>query len=277
VNRSPLNSVALIAALLAGCSGNSQSTITAPTAVTAPAVPPPAVPLAAMKGTVADAAFRPLVNARIEVLDGPHAGMTTTSDARGEFAFLGEFDDAIRFRAIKDGYTPSIQRSQALCLACQPNRWVHFVLDLPAPGVDMGGEYTVTLNSKCASFPNEVRTRTYTANIPSAPYLGQISVPLRGAAFFEGSDTLPMGVVSNYVAFWIEVVIEQIAPDTYLTVNALAATTIATTATSSFMFPLDGLISYCVTRPGRPYEDCYKNQAVTSIQCSSGEMVLTRR
>jgi hypothetical protein len=277
MQRSSLTRVALLAALLTGCGGTSQSAITAPGAVPATvAVPTPAGPTA-MRGTVADAAFRPIVNARIEVLDGPQAGMTTTSDGRGEFSFVGNFDDDMRFRATRDGYTPAIQRLQALCLSCAPNRWVHFTLDLLTAGIDMGGEYTVTFNSKCAAFPSEVRTRTFTTTIQSAPYQGQIAVPLRGGTFLEGWDTLPMGVVSDYVAFWIEVIVEKIAPDTYVTVNALAAATVGTAARSTFTFPLDGTISYCVTKPNRPYEDCYRNDVVISIQCPSAEMVLTRR
>ena len=42
-----------------------------------------------MKDTVSDAAFRHLAGATIEILNGPSAGLTTTSDATGQWGFAG--------------------------------------------------------------------------------------------------------------------------------------------------------------------------------------------
>ncbi len=49
-----------------------------------------------IQGTVSDTAFRPLAGARVEVLDGPQAGLSTTANAQGEFSLTGTFDDGTR-------------------------------------------------------------------------------------------------------------------------------------------------------------------------------------
>jgi hypothetical protein len=273
-----LRFVALLALTVTGC-GGSKPAITAPSSMTVTAgTPTPTGGMVAMKGTVADRAFRSRAGASVEVLDGLQAGLTTTTDARGEFSFSGTFDDGTRFRATKDGYAPSIQPLQSVCTACNPNRWVHFSLELLIPSVNMEGEYTVTFNTLCASLPNEVRTRTYEATIVSVPSQSGVNIPLRGGTFVKGWDSLPMGVASDYVAFWIEILVEQITPSSYLTFNAVAAANVGTAVQSTFTFPLDGSIDYCVTnRETGTYEDCHKDQSVTHVRCTSGQLILSRR
>jgi hypothetical protein len=231
-----------------------------------------------MKGTVADGAFRSLAGARVEVLDGPQAGMTTITDSRGEFSFPGTFADETRFRAALDGYAPSVRPLQPLCAVCNPGRWVHFYLDSVTPPVNMAGEYMVTFQSACANLPADVQSRSYEATVGPPPYDAQVSIPLRGGTFVKGWDSLPMGVAADYVAFWLEILVEEIAPNTYLTFNALAAANVGTAAKSTYRFPLDGSIEYCVTTPGTgTYADCYQNKAVTRVRCGSGDLILTRR
>jgi hypothetical protein len=241
-----------------------------------PVTPPPAASVVAMKGTVSDGAFRPIPGARIEVLDGSQAGATTITDSRGEFSFSGTIEDGTRFRATSDGYSPSVETLQPPCAACNPHRWVNFVLNSITPSVNMAGDYTVTFTGACASLPTEVRTRTYEATIGSSPNNGYVSVPLRGGTFIDGWDNLPMGVESDYVAFWIEILVEQIAPNTYFTVNALAAAHVGAQVKETYTFPLEGSIDYCRTQDGGSYDDCYHN-AVTHASCTSGQLTLTRR
>lgn len=230
-----------------------------------------------MKGTVEDGGYRPIAGATVEILDGAQAGMTAITDRLGEFSFSGSFDDGTRFRATRDGYKPSIRPLQSVCTSCNPTRWVHFSLELLTPSIDMAGEYTVTFASACSSLPSELRTRTYQATIAAAPSEPQIFVPLRGGTFVNGWDNLPMGIAGDYVAFWLEILVERITPNTYLTFNALAAANVGTAARSTFTFPLDGSVDYCVTdaRTG-VFEDCYRGQA-THVTCSSSELILTRR
>jgi hypothetical protein len=257
---------------LAGC-GGSRSAVTAPSAAPVVTVTP-AASVVAMRGTVSDGAFRAIAGARIEVLDGSQAGATTITDSRGEFSFSGTIEDNTRFRATNDGYSPSVETLQPPCATCNPSRWVNFVLKALTPSVNMAGDYTVTF--ACASLPTEVRTRTYEATIGSSPYNGYVTVPLRSGTFVEGWDSLPMGVESDYVAFWIEILVEQIAPNTYFTVNALAAAHVGTQVKETYTFPLEGSIDYCKTQDAVSYEDCYHNP-VKHVSCASGQLTLTRR
>src|SRR5262245_41890862 len=273
--------IGLVIALfaLAGC-GGSKSAVTAPSAMPGVTTTPPLGSVLAMMGTVSDSAFRPLPDARIEVLDGSQAGTITVSNSRGEFAFWGTIEDNTRFRATRDGYTSSVETLQSPCATCSPSpsRWVHFVLNAVTPSVNMAGDYTVTFTGTCDNLPTDVRTRTYEATIGSPPYDGYVSVPLRGGTFIKGWDSLPMGVESDYVAFWIEILVDQLAPNTYLTVNALAAARVGTEVKEKYTFPLDGSIDYCVTSDTGSYEDCYhRPSTATHARCASGQLTLTRR
>jgi hypothetical protein len=97
-----------------------------------------------------------------------------------------------------------------------------------APPVNMAGDYTVTFmaDSACTALPNEMRTRTYAATIGlvpnSVPANAYVSVPLSGASFYKYFNDLSMGVAGDYVGFWLEVLVEQIAPDTFLSFGGLA-------------------------------------------------------
>src|ERR1043166_1526593 len=93
----------MVVCALAGCgrSGSSPAP-SAPSPISA--VPgTPAVPVE-VTGHVTDTALRALPGARIEVLDGPQTGASTTSDASGTFSLTGAFDAGTRLRAAKDGY-----------------------------------------------------------------------------------------------------------------------------------------------------------------------------
>jgi hypothetical protein len=239
-----------------------------------------------MRGTVSDTAFRTLAGARVEVLDGPQAGLSTTADATGEFSLTGAFDEATRFRATKEGHVTAIRTLQPFCERCHPNWWINFSLEVVAPPVNMAGDYTMTFmaDSACTALPNEVRTRTYAATIPlasnSLPANAYVGVTVTGATFYEGWNVLGFGVAGDYVGFWLETLVEQLAPNTFLSFAGLAAASIGTSAMSTIALPFYGSIDYCVTKSeaGR-FEDCYQGQAATHAQCESKNhrLILTRR
>jgi hypothetical protein len=270
----------MVSLYVASC-GGSRSSPLAPSAVT----PQPlagVVPF--MRGTVSDTAFRPLAGALVEVLDGPQAGLSTHADLKGDFSFAGTFDETTRFRATKEGYATATRALQPFCAPCNPNYWINFSLEVLAPPVNMAGDYAVTFvaDSSCTMLPNQVRTRTYAGTIPSAsgPANAYIGVPLRGATFYTYLNDLSMGVAGNYVGFWLEVIVEQLAPDTFLTFGGLAAASITTSAVPAIVFPFDGTIDYCVTKSTTgQYDDCYHNQTSTHLLCTSGQhqLILTRR
>jgi hypothetical protein len=259
--------------------------VTAPSPIAPSALTAPPGGSLFMRGTVSDTAFRSLAGARVEVVDGPQAGLSTTSDARGEFSLTGLFDDATRFRATKEGYVTATRTLQPFCAACNPNWWINFSLEVPAAPVNVAGDYTLTFvaDSGCGTLPDEVRTRTYTATIAPASNTGpaNASFPLKVSGALEGAGTggLGMGVAGDYVAIWLEFLVEQIAPNTFLSFGGLAAASIGTTTGSTIALPFDGTIDYCVTKSdvGR-YEECYKGLA-THKQCASSnhQLILTRR
>ena len=87
-----------------------------------------------------------------------------------------------------------------------------------------------------------------------------------------------MGVAGDYVAFWIETVAEQIAPNAYLSVNASAAAQVPSETSVTLAFPLAGDINYCVTKSAEgSYEECSRSDTSTHVSCSSGQVILMRR
>jgi hypothetical protein len=112
-----------------GC-GSDQPLTPSPSPQPAPQPQPAPVVLS---GYVGDTAFRSLAGARIEVLDGPQAGMSATSDSNGQFSLTGLFDSATAFRATLAGYVGAT-RSWTQCQLCT-RTWLSFTLSLPVPPV----------------------------------------------------------------------------------------------------------------------------------------------
>ena len=236
-----------------------------------------------IRGTVSDTAFRSVAGARVEVVDGPHAGLSTISDVAGGFALTGNFDEETRFRATKDGYLIATQTLQPFCAPCNPHRWIHFSLEVPAAPVNVAGDYALTFvaDPLCQMLPTDVRTRTYTTTIPPATNGNPANAyyPFAVSGALEGWTVLDMGVAGDYVGIWLETLVEQIAPNTYLSFGGLAAAFIGTSPGPSIVLPFDGSIDYCVTKSdGGRYEDCYRGPA-THARCGSThhQLILTRR
>ena len=253
----------MLAQGLAACRGST----TALSPVTPSPVTPPLGGLLSMKGTVSDTAFRHLAGARVEVVDGPQAGLSTTVDANGEFALTGAFDDATQFRATKGGYVTAVRTLQPFCAACNPNRWINFSLEVLAPPVNMAGDYTVTFiaDSACATLPNEARTRTYTSTIPSMPIPPNAYINFPAIGALKGSDILSMGVAGDYISFWLETLMEQLAPNTFIAFGGVAGASIGASPGSTIVLPFDGSIDY-------------QGLAVhANCQSKNHRMILTRR
>ncbi len=251
---------------------------TAPTAANVANVANPAPPAGAtlMKGTVSDTGYRPLAGATVEVLDGPQAGLSTIADARGDFSMTGVFDEATRFRATAEGHITSIRTRQA-------NGWLHFALEVPTPRINIGGDYTLSFvaNATCTMLPDDMRSRTFTATIPVTSPALTVDAFFRvgGATFFEDWNGISIGVAGNYVALWLETLVEQIAPNIFLAFGGQAAAVVDTSNTSTIVLPFHGSIEHCVTTAehGR-YLDCHRGALATARRCeSSHQLTLTRR
>ena len=63
--------------------------------------PPPAVEFS-LFGSAVDTAFRPLADVRVEVIEGPRAGVSAAKDSSGRYELPGVSSDAIVVHASKD-------------------------------------------------------------------------------------------------------------------------------------------------------------------------------
>ncbi len=273
-----------LAPVFVGCDQDRPSP-TAPTAAhvenTANPAPPPAGGMF-MKGVVSDTAFRSLARATVEVLDGPHAGLFTTTDAGGHYSITGVFDEATRFRATAEGHVTSIRTLQPFCAHCNPSGWIYFALEVPSSPVSIGGDYTLSFvaSPTCSMLPDDLRSRTFTARIPvtSTGLPANAFFLVGGATVLEGWDAISIGVAGNYVALWLETLVEQIAPNTFLSFGGQAAAVVDISNTSTVVLPFHGSIEHCVAtaEQGR-YEDCYQGRATLRRCESTHQLTLTRR
>src|SRR5687768_17217112 len=89
----------------AGCRGSGAASMpSAPSIVSQTPVQSPRPASAGVKGLVIDSADRRLPGARVEVVDGPRAGLSAVADSLGEFYFAQPFDDTTVFRATHEGH-----------------------------------------------------------------------------------------------------------------------------------------------------------------------------
>ncbi len=284
--------------LVSGCSDepNRQPSMTGPTMPTGPTAPTGTVsPLAGelIQGSASDSAFRPLPGARIEILDGPQAGMSTIAGALGDFRFTATIDDATRFRASKEGHVPAVMTTRP-CAACRPSRWVHFYLDLLEPPVNLSGDYTLTLTaaSGCATLPDELQTRTYETTIRAdvgqqgSPPINptSFSVIPKGPTFADHIGSFYVNVAGNFVNLSLgdhtdPGIAERVAPNTYYAFGGWAKLTVAAPVTT-ISTPFEGWIDHCVlSTPMGPRYRCSREVATTYTRCDSRNhhLTLTRR
>lgn len=285
----------------AGCGSDAAPSVvpTAPTTVGTPptgGTPPPVLSNAAtVSGKVSDTANRPIAGATIEVLDGIHAGMTTTSDGNGQYWFFGVITEGTRFRASRDGYLDNVARVGAYCERCNPHYWAYIALGLPAAPANIAGDYVMSV-AGCDALPADVRTRSYAVTIvaekhqPTAAnsyFRVDISAPslVRGSAW-EGlwiavaaNDlALEMGDAHGQPGF-----IEEIGPDTYFSAGGWGQGSVAASGTT-FTTMFEGDVYYCVMKPGVPVLDADRryvcsgaDRRVTQIRCPAGRLTFTRR
>ena len=274
-------------------------------AVTAPS-PLPLSPVALISGFVVDTASRPLAGATVDVVDGsPQAGTSTTSDANGQFSLTGAFVETTTFRATKEGYVAATQTwscnspGTGIC----PGRsrpWLGFYLAVLAPPVAIAGDYTLTFiadtaDTRCADLPNELRTRTYAAtitpgsrpNYPNIPANTFFNVTVSGASFLGNYKSFYIGVAGDYLRIVLgedgPVLVEEVAPNTYLSFGGTAAASVGTSAVSTISASFNGVIEYCALKSELDrdrFYDCSPSQPVThATQCASKNhrLILTRR
>ena len=285
----------VLALAVAGCDNGSRSTPRGPLAPSPPpqAGPPVTAPTpqptpSGVRGWVNDTAFRIIEGATVEVVDGPHAGLSATSDNTGQVSFSGSFDIGTVFRAAKEGYLTTTGTVNASCATCP--KWITFTMGVPAPPANIAGDYTLTLiaDSTCGDLPADARTRTYTAAITpvesaNRPANTYFDVNVSGATLLTGYNKFWIGVAGNYLTLSLDwegpVVVEELAANTYVAFGGSAATTVGTGAASTISTAFEGVIDYCELRsPMSKFYSC-NAAAVAHAQCTSKnhQITLTRR
>jgi hypothetical protein len=285
---------------MAGCGDDSRdggpvgpttSTPTA-TATTARPTPPPSGD-DVIRGIVYDTALRPLDGARVEVLDGPQAGTSTTSNGDGGFWLAGTFDDTTRFRATREGHVAETATLRP-CIDC--NGWrLYFGLDLLVPPVSLAGDYSLTFiaHSACEGLPEYVRTRTYAATVtsrsPSDRPATAFDVSVSGASFrndlaWGGEPSLRILVAGDYLTLGFADfhgspgLVEQLTANTYLALSGMGGASVGA-ITSDFSIPFTGVMDYCATTSEmKGSYACTPGPGVVQARCDSNHRaIFTRR
>ena len=286
----------LLAQGVAGCGGtDSSSTPSGPSPVAPQAAPPapmPGGPQVRIGGSVYDTAWRPVPGVRVEVLDGPSAGVTATSDGLGAFSLIGAFDAGIRFRAAKAGYVEATLTSGVPCATCSP--YLSFRLALDAPAVDLEGRYTLTFAAACTAIPEYARTRTYAATITRHPDVASgFLVSLADASLVRDLawEGVFVGAAGDYIAVHTgnlhgdPGLIEQVAANAYIGFDGSAGGPMGHPGTPTLKSRFDGLIAYCEVPPGSPPPvvsgrfACPPVTSIANVQCTSPnhQLTLTKR
>ena len=286
-NRSHLGFFVLVLAVgVAGCDADR---VPGPSSVPQSGPQPAPTGVIQLAGTVSDAAWRPLAGARVEVIDGPDAGQSTTTNANGENRLTGAFDDTTHFRATRENHVAATWPLPAICDRCNPHWWIHFHLEALAPPARIAGDYSLTFvaDSACTGLPDEMRRRTYEATVTLTSRLGEpansrFDVAVAGATFLDQYNSFTIGVVGDYVKTEIgdwghgaPGLVEQIAPNTYLTLGGAVATSVVDPSTIAGSFV--GAFDRCeLTSEWGSRYSC-DGGAVSHARCSSQNHGFTLR
>jgi hypothetical protein len=159
-----------------------------------------------LRGFVGDTIARPLVGAKVEVLDGPQAGTVAATDDSGWFTLIGTLVDTDRLRATKEGHVTATG-TIAYWRRDGPTDYVSIALAIPAAPVSIAGDYSLTFvaDDACTTVPDELRTRTYAATIE--PDLADPRIPsgtflwanISGVSFLANQNRIPILIAGNVV------------------------------------------------------------------------------
>jgi hypothetical protein len=283
----------MLAMGLAGC----EELASPPTSPTSPApvaggpAPVAGEPQVRVGGSVYDTAWRPVAGVTVEVLDGPSAGVTATSDALGAFSLAWAFDVGVRFRAAKAGYVDATVTSSTPCATCSP--YLTFRLAVDAPTVDLEGRYTLTFAAACTDIPEYARTRTYAATITRDPAGSGFRVSLADATLVHDLawEGVFVGAAGDYIAVSTGSLhgdpglMEQVAPDAYIGFDGSGGGQMGQPGTTTLTSKFDGLIAYCEVPPGSPRPvvngrfACPAFTSIARVECTSPnhQLTLTKR
>ena len=252
----------LAAALITGCGSEN------PRRIVEPPGPPLPPPVFQSGGSVSDTANRPLASATVEILDGPYAGTSVTTDGNGTF-LIPAISSGTAVRALKENYLPSTQTWPPA--AGPANSRLSFYLAPVGPSVVVAGDYALTLipDAGCG-FPAMLQTRTYGLRItPSAPSTNRpdgtlFTGVLSGAALLQvPTEFVGIAVAGNFVVVGLfgpegDQAVERVAPNTYFAFNSGASGSADPSSATFLSAPARGTLDICTqsTPPTTPYLRC---------------------
>ena len=200
-----------------------------------------------LRGFVGDTTARPLVGAKVEVLDGPDAGSFAAANDSGWFTLIGALADTTRLRVTKDGHVTAT------------GTIAYWRRDGPT-------DYVSIALAVAATF--------LWANI-------------RGVSFLANQSRIPILIAGDVVTFWLgehgygAFFVEQVAPNTYLQFDGGATVSASQSPVTSLSTTFEGAVDYCVMRSPMTglYYDCDRSRAVTNVHCVSNkhQLILTRQ
>jgi hypothetical protein len=294
-----MNKIAALLAVLASACGDDLL----------PPAPSPTGSGPVISGVVRDAVQSPVAGARIEVVDGKHAGLSTETSNLGIYKLTGPFDSPTTVRATKAGYSPVTQTWTCSGTSCNrdPGPLLSFALNLVSPALDFAGNHTVTMSAApaCTDLPTVARTRTYSASAvlyPGGlsdlpPGMSSYLVQMSGALFHNYYGTFPVGVSADALVFplvgWSggPGLVEITSSHSFVAVQGNGRATVAAGATT-IAAAFDGWIEFCARKsPMSEADDWYPgcdlkdradptpSQPVTYARCSATnhQIVFTRR
>jgi len=268
-----------------------------------------------ISGVVRDAAQAPIPGARLEVVDGKHAGLSTHTDNLGIYTLTGPFDSPTTVRVTKAGYVTATQTWSCTRSSCNrdPGPLLSFVLNLISPVIDFAGSHTVTMSADlaCTDLPSTARTRTYSASavlrpggLPNLPTGTAYLVQMSGATFHTNPfwtdyayGTFPVAVSGDALMFPLVQfygapgLVEVTSSHSYVAFSGNATASVAPGA-STISATFDGWIEFCARRsPMSEADDGYPgceltdradptpSQPVAYARCTSSnhQIVFTRR
>jgi hypothetical protein len=227
-----------------------------------------------VNGVVTDTTFiRPVADVRVEVVDGPRAGVFAITNTAGNYELPGLFPEVFTVRATKEGYAPFTTTRSMTYYGPGP-LYIPIVLALSTPPVNLTGDYTLTLTADTAcsgNLPDAARARTYTVAMTPTPNTPTTYRAVLGGATFLSSEAgrFFVDVAATYAHFrfgdpWDEGIgiIEEVAPSTYLAIWGSAGLTVdgGTTISGSF----SGAFAYCFD----------PNYGIVNYQCPVGQHVV---
>ena len=218
-----------------------------PLAPTPPPVPIPSTLL--VTGWVGHTTFQPCRDCTVEVLDGPGAGTSVSTNHDGNFSVRIAGGSGFTLRASKDGFRPATQ-------VATDSGWVVLVLESVQPPLNLAGTYKMTFEAgnACADVPAEIRRRDYVVSLSPAtqrPLTSFFARPLEGEfdefGMVWGVSGNEVGMLSPGGDTQGPGIVERLGNGT-VELRIAAGPQVMTTATS-MRIDVAGRFSYCTGTP----------------------------